>query len=108
SAQWRDFQVSANYQPQVDGLHVRLVRSGVIELGGDEKGQADLLLRGIFSKLLAPERTIELIPALIANQQQLADLSITQCVIQDGVIAMSRGPVRSGSVAQRPCATTSR
>lgn len=104
SRQWRDFVVTANYQPQIDGLHVRLVRSGVIELGGDAKGQSDILLRGIFSKLLPPERKIELIPALIADQRQLADLAITQCVIADGWIGLAMGPGRTdvgGSVAAR-------
>ena len=89
SRQWRDFEVSANYQPQIEGLHVRLVRTGVIELGGDERGQTDLLLRGIFAKLLRPNGKIELVPALVADQPQLADLAITQCVIADGWIAVS-------------------
>jgi hypothetical protein len=110
SRQWRDFIVTANYQPQIDGLHVRLVRSGVIELGGDAKGQADLLLRGIFSKLLPPEHKIDLIPALLANQTQLADLAITQCVIEDGWIGLAMGPDRGdgGNVAARSAASIQR
>jgi hypothetical protein len=104
SRQWRNFEVSANYQPQIEGLHVRLVRTGVIELGGDERGQADLILRGVFAKLLAPERTVELVPALIANQPQLANLEITQCAIADGWIALAMGPDRGAAtgVAELP------
>ena len=102
--QWRDFAVTVGYQPQIDGLHVRLVRSGVVELSGDAKGQTDLLLRGIFSKLLPSERRIDLIPTMLADQPQLADLAITQCVIADGWIGLALGPDRgtsSGNIALR-------
>jgi len=90
---WNDFLVTANYQPQIEDLHVRLLRQGAIELGGDNyKGQPELALRGAFSKLFPRERSFELIPAWIADNRNLADLCISQCVVEDGWLAFSLGP----------------
>jgi hypothetical protein len=96
--QWSNFLVTANYEPQIEDLHVRLVRQGPIELGGDgAKGQPELALRGIFSKLFPRERSFELIPAAIADNRNLSDLCISQCVVEDGWLALSLGPQRDNS-----------
>lgn len=92
--QWNNFQVTVNYEPQVEDLHVRLVRQGAVELSGEAKGQAELALRGIFSKLFPRERGFELVPKAIADNRNLGDMTISQCVVEDGWIAISLGPDR--------------
>ncbi len=103
---WHDFVVNATYAPMVDQLHLRLVRQGAIEIGGDTyKGQPEVVLRGIFSKVLVRERVVELVPNMIAEHPRLADLCITQCVIEDGWVGVAIGPDRAlvhSSVATRP------
>ncbi|HZZ29963.1 MAG TPA: hypothetical protein VFE46_18350 [Pirellulales bacterium] len=95
---WNDFAVTINYEPQIEDLHVRLVRQGAIELGGDNyKGQPEVALRGAFSKLFPRERSFELVPEMIADSPRLAGLSITQCVVEDGWIGLALGPERDES-----------
>jgi hypothetical protein len=97
---WQDIVASVAYQPQIDGLHVRLVRSGPAELERDNNPQADAALREVFGKLLSPDRTLNLIPPIVAEHPQLADASVTQCVIDDGWIGLAIGPNRN--VVQSP------
>ncbi len=91
---WNDFRVTVNYEPQIEDLHVRLVRQGPVELSGEAQGQPDIALRGAFSKLFPREKSFELIPRAIADNRNLGDLRISQCVVEDGWIALSLGPQR--------------
>ena len=104
--QWHDFLVHAAYAPMIDQMHLRLVRQGAIELGGDTyKGQPEVALRGIFSKVLARDRVVNLVPPMIADHPKLADMCITQCVIEDGWVGVAVGPDRAldhSSVADQP------
>jgi hypothetical protein len=95
---WQDIVASVAYEPQVDGLHVRLVRSGPVELEGGK--QADMALREVFGKLLPPDRKLNLIPSFVADHPQLTDSAVTQCVIEDGWIGLAIGPNRN--VVQGP------
>jgi hypothetical protein len=95
SNRWQDVVASVAYEPQVEGLHVRLVRSGPVELEGDNNPQADTTLREIFGKLLPPDRRLSLIPPVVAEHPQLADSAVTQCVIEDGWIGLAIGPNRN-------------
>jgi hypothetical protein len=96
---WNDFSITANYAPQVEDLHIRLVRQGPIELSGEAKGQPDIALRGIFSKLFPRDKSFELIPTAIADNRNFGDLCISQCVVEDGWIAFSLGPQRDSGGA---------
>jgi hypothetical protein len=102
---WHDFSITATYRPEIEHLHVRLARQGPIELGGDTyRGQAEPILRGIFSKLLPRERQLELIPPVVADSTGLSNLSVTQCAIEEGWIGLAIGPNRGDTprnVAQR-------
>ncbi len=96
SRTWRDFSISATYAPEIDHLHARLVRSGPIELGGENyKGRAELALRTIFSKVLPRDRKLDLVPSLITDNPRLSGLSLTQCVIDDGWIGIAIGQDRT-------------
>jgi hypothetical protein len=100
SQQWHDFMITATYVPEIDHLHARLVRQGPIELGGEAyKGQPEVKLRAIFAKVLPRDRKLDLVPDLVAENPQLADLCLTQCVIDDGWIGIALGPDRT--VARR-------
>jgi hypothetical protein len=93
SQEWRDFDISATYVPEIEHLHARLVRQGPIELGGEAyKGQPEVKLRAIFAKVLPRDRKLDLVPALVAENPHLADLCLTQCVIDDGWIGIALGP----------------
>jgi hypothetical protein len=101
SHHWHDFQITATYNPQLDRLHARLVRQGAIELGGETyKGQPELALRGIFAKVLPRERPLDLIPPFVSNNPEFADLSVTQCVVEDGWIGLAIGPTRNSPPAK--------
>jgi hypothetical protein len=95
ASHWQDIVASVAYEPQVEGLRVRLVRSGPFELEGDNDPQADKALREALDKLLPPARKLNLIPPAIAEHSQLTDSSVTQCVIEDGWIGLAIGPTRN-------------
>jgi hypothetical protein len=100
SQEWRNFDISATYVPEIEHLHARLVRQGPIELGGEAyKGQPEVKLRAIFAKVLPRDRKLDLVPALVAENPHLVDLCLTQCVIDDGWIGIALGPDRT--VARR-------
>ena len=98
--QWHDFSILATYEPEIEHLHIRLARQGAIEIGGSYKGQTEVALRGIFSKILPKDRKLELVPSVVADSTGLADLSINQCVIEDGWIGIAVGPERTATVAK--------
>ncbi len=93
---WRNFEVHACYRPQVNGRSVEFVRDGVVGLRGIG---AQLALRGIFNRVFSKKRPWQLTPAEFVDHSKLADLSVTQFVIDDGWIGVALGPQR---VAQRP------
>jgi hypothetical protein len=103
SQEWRDFDISATYVPEIEHLHARLVRQGPIELGGDAyKGQPEVKLRAIFAKVLPRDRKLDLVPSLVADNPHLADLILTQCVVDDGWIGIALGPDRTVARREMP------
>lgn len=89
---WHDFEVRASYRPEMHGLAADFQRDGSIELGGLYKGKTEVALRGIFSKVLSRERKISLLPSLVTDDPRLADLQVTQLVVEDGWIGVAIGP----------------
>lgn len=93
---WSDFQVSAVYRPETDGLSVRLVRDGVVELdAGDLSTRSQIALRGIFSKTFSKNRPWELTPEDFTSNPRMAGLAVTQFVVRDGWIGLALGPDRT-------------
>ena len=97
---WHDFEVRAAYRPEMHGLAADFQRDGSIELGGQYKGKTEVALRGIFSKVLSRERKINLLPSVVADDPRLADLQVTQLVVEDGWIGMAIGPTASSARRQ--------
>jgi hypothetical protein len=97
---WHDFEVRAAYRPDPHGLAADFQRDGSIELGGQYKGKTEVALRGIFSKVLSRDRKISLLPTSITTDPRLANLQVTQLVVEDGWIGMAIGP--TGRVACKP------
>jgi hypothetical protein len=90
---WRDFEVRASYAPDVQGLHVRLVRDGYVRLKGRRLSMGDqVALRGVFSKVLAQHPQVDLLGNVLIRDNRLRDLRVTQFVVRDGWIGLSIGP----------------
>jgi hypothetical protein len=106
---WRDFEVRAYYRPQVDGLHAGLVRDGIVELDASGSLRSQIPLRGVFGGTFAKQRPWKLTPERLVTDPRMADLAVTQLVIEDGWIGVALGPRRSESqpvVAQRDAKDT--
>jgi hypothetical protein len=94
SRTWRNFTVQVNYMPQGAGPSVELVRDGVISLAGERLGtQSQFVLRSIFARIFSDERRLNWLTEII-NDEHLAGLQVTQCVIEDGWLGLSIGPKR--------------
>ncbi len=92
---WRDFTVEVFYRPRVHGRSVRLARDGVIQLSGQDIAMgAQIALRGIFAKTFSKRRAWSLVPDRLASNEKLADLAVTQFVIEDGWVGIALGPKR--------------
>lgn len=89
---WHDFEVRTAYRADAHGLTCELERDGSIELGGQYKGKTEVALRGIFSKVLSRDRKFNLLPESLVNDRRLANLAVTQVVVEDGWIAVAIGP----------------
>ena len=101
---WRDFVVKTKYQPDPSTLEARFVRSGGIFLEGKSlQGRAEFVLRSILSKALSVDRPWRIVPAKLAADPRIADLEITQFVVEDGWIGLAYAPKRmSSETARRP------
>ena len=91
---YRNFVVRVYYRPDENSTSGELVRDGVVQLIGQGLGpKAQIALRGIFSKTFSKQRRFRLLPPKFAKDEQLADVGITQMVIQDGWLGMGIGTI---------------
>ncbi len=101
---WNDFEVTTYYRPQIEGLTLQLVRDGSIELGGEaQQGRVDVILRGIFAKILARERRMSVTP-LPADQPGYRDLAFAEPTIENGWLSLAITPKKNSkaNVATKP------
>ena len=92
-SKWQNFTVRGYYAPYSDQLEANLARDGVIELIGERLRVGDqIALRGIFSRVLSRNRTLNLVNKQIALAPELRDQQVTQLVIHDGWIGVALGP----------------
>jgi hypothetical protein len=90
---WKNFEVRGYYRPSDNQLEANLVRDGNLELVGERLRLGDqIALRGIFAKVLSRNRQLSIVNKQILARPQLADLQVTQFVVQDGWIGVALGP----------------
>ncbi|MEX0866785.1 MAG: hypothetical protein WD030_05460 [Pirellulales bacterium] len=90
---WTNLVVRAYYEPQGDGLHAELVRTSGMELIGDRiNTRSQVILRGVFAKVLDNTRTLPLVPKRLVEDGRLGDLEVTQLAISDGWLGVAVGP----------------
>lgn len=102
---WKDFEVHGYYRPSDNQLEANLVRDGNLELVGERLKLGDqIALRGIFAKVLSRNRQLSIINKQLLARPQLADLQVTQFVIQDGWMGVALGP-KSDNLRPPPATT---
>jgi hypothetical protein len=90
---WKNFEVRCYYRPSDNQLEANLVRDGNIELTGERLRLGDrIALRGIFAQVLSRNRQLSIVNKQLMARPQLADLQVTQFIIQDGWIGVALGP----------------
>jgi hypothetical protein len=102
---WKNLVVHGYYRPSDNQLAANLVRDGNIELSGERLRLGDqIALRGIFAKVLSRNRQLSLVNKQLLSRPELADLQVTQFVIQDGWIGVAIGP-KSDNLRPAPSTT---
>ena len=100
SRNWRDFQVRVCYRPQVEGRSAELVRDGTIQLSGARiSGGGQIALRGVFSKAFPKNSAWKLTPQRFLNDPSLANVAVTQFVVEDGWVGVALGPTSLGQAS---------
>jgi hypothetical protein len=99
---WTDFSVRGNYLAEVAGLDARLVRDGIIYLETLKEDRPLTLgermaLQAIFSKALSKRHKFPLVPPAVQTDKRLADLRVSQLVIDGGWLgaALAPQPIRT-------------
>lgn len=90
--EWNHFQVRAFYRPEINGAQAQLVRDGVVHLLGDLDMRSQIGLRGLFGKAFDKEKTLPIAPENLSPDPRMANLIITQFVIEDGWAGIAVGP----------------
>lgn len=87
---WRRFAVRARFHPQTEGRLPKLVRESGIYLEGESlRGKPQILLRTIFTKVLAKARSIPLVDDRLAADRRLDTLTLAQWVVHDGWLGLA-------------------
>ena len=100
---WTNFMVRGYYGPSADQLDANLEREGIIELIPDPdpiRLGEQVVLRGIFAKVLSRNRKLHIINKQIAGSPELKHDQVTQFVIHDGWIGVALGPAAPGREAR--------
>jgi len=96
---WRDFQVRVFYRPKLEGLSIKLVRDGIVQLSAKRLDTgSQIAVRGVFSKTFSKHRPLILTPIRFTEDPRLKGLVISQFVIDDGWIGLALGPDRNAPV----------
>ena len=100
---WTNFMVRGYYGPSADQLDANLEREGIIELIPDPdpiRLGEQVVLRGIFARVLSRNRKLQIINKQIAESPELKNEQVTQFVIHDGWIGVALGPSAPGRQAR--------
>lgn len=96
---FRNFQVTAFYEPVIeDGVPV-LQRVGALQLVAPRmRRRHRLAVRGIFLKAFSENRPWRLLPESVVDDPRLAHLAISQFVVREGWIGVALSPRGAASV----------
>jgi hypothetical protein len=90
---YRNFVVRARYRPVVEGLQVKLVRTGVLELSGDRLDfRQQIALRAIFSKVFSENRALTLLKDEHLDDPRVQGLAVGQIIMNQGWLGVSLVP----------------
>ena len=82
----------------IDGLEVKLVRDGALQFEGAHlRTGPRLVLHSVFGKLLRKDQEVPVLAARLSDDPRFAGLMVTQLVIDDGWVALSRRPGHAGA-----------
>ena len=96
------FAVRATYRVVVDGVNVRLMRQGHLNISGPGMSfRQRLPIRLVFNKVLQDDRPIAITPASIAASAAMDGLAVTQCELRDGWVGIGLSEVATQRVALR-------
>jgi len=98
------FIVRAAYQPVINGLDAKLVRTGALRISGPRMSMRERLpARAIFNTVLAEENTIPITLPQLAEHPAATDLQISQLELRDGWIGLALGQAqKQPRIATRP------
>lgn len=90
---YRNFVIRARYRPVVEGLQVKLVRTGVLELSGDRLDfRQQIALRAIFSKVFSENRALTLLKEEYLDDPRVQGLAVGQIIMNQGWLGVSLVP----------------
>jgi len=90
---WKNFILTASYQPAKDHLAASLYRDGHLQFEGKHLRLGDrIALQGIFNKALPRTRPVNIFNKNIAEHDRLQDLTVSQFVVRDTWIGVAIGP----------------
>ena len=101
---WKNFVLTAKYQPSKDQLTASLYRDGHLQFAGKHLRLKDrIALQGIFNKALPRTQPVNIINQGMADQPGLKDLEVSQFIVRNTWIgvALSLGENASTGVAER-------
>lgn len=101
---WRDFTVRVHYRPAVEQPGADLVRDQYVELIGNRLHLRDqVALRGVFSRVFAQNKPIQLVSQSLHEDARLAGLEVSHLRLNEGWFSLALGEP-STSNARRPIA----
>jgi hypothetical protein len=99
--QMENIIVHAFYEPVVGGLDAELVRDGPLGIEGRISSTDRARLHNVFNTVLSEERRLPVVRLEKFRESQLAGLTITQLVLEDGWIGVAIGPDSPERTAER-------
>ncbi len=99
---WERLTIHADFEPVRQGRNVHLVRSGpVVVVGAQLTPSQQNILQTMLSSLLPRDTGLPLAPPALLDHARLADVAVTQAVIEDGWIGLALGPAESVRTTRR-------
>ncbi len=99
---WERLTVHADFEPVRQGRNVYLVRTGpVLVAGGQLSPSQRNLVQTLLTSLMPAEAGLPLFPPALLDHQRMADVAVTQAVVEDGWLGLAVGPAESLRTARR-------